>query len=226
MSFFTHNIFLYLSGIRTTLLLTFGSAFLGLVLAFFISYVNIKKIPVFFQLAQCYIFLIRGTPFLLQLFIIYYGLIGFSWIAHSPFHLFFESPYHCALVALTINTCAYTTVFITQAYQAINVKEILVAELLGFSNLAILRYFKLPKMMVETLPLYRNELIMLVKCSAITSSITINDVMGVTQQMIGLTYKTMPFLVMAGIIYLFINCTIAIPIQIIYRAYIRKLNKA
>jgi His/Glu/Gln/Arg/opine family amino acid ABC transporter permease subunit len=219
-----NNISLYMSGIGMTLSLTLLSALIGLVVALILSYVNVKKTPLLYQIIQLYLFVIRGTPFLLQLFIIYYGLISFNFIAHSIFADLFKSAYACALMALTINTSAYTTVFLSHAIKNINTKEILAAKNLGFTKIDILKSIILPKVMMETLPVYSNELIMLIKCTAITSSITIIDVMGATQQIIGMTYQTIPCLIIAGTIYLLLNVVIVLPSKVLYKKYTNKIH--
>lgn len=224
LSIFLTNFPQFLQGILTTLELVFTSAILGLLSA--ICLVTLKQIhsTIINKIIETYLFIIRSTPFLLQLYIIYYGSMQFHFINHSFLADIFKSAYLCALIALTLNTSAYTTIFLSHTLNSINKKEILVAKSLGFSQWQINKCIIWPQVLIKILPIYSNELIMLMKCAAIASSITILDVMGVTQQIIGLTYQTIPCLMIAGIIYLILNMLFNLPLKYIYNKHHLKLT--
>jgi His/Glu/Gln/Arg/opine family amino acid ABC transporter permease subunit len=220
------NASLYLSGIEITIFLTTLSALCGLIMAVIITYAYLADKSLVKPIINGYLFLVRGTPFLLQLFIIYYGSMQFHWISHSILSSLFKSAYNCALIALTINTSAYTSVFLIKAFEDFDHKQILAANNLGLSKLQIILKIIAPQILMQSIPLYSNEIIMLIKCTAITSSITILDIMGVTQQIIGMTYQTIPCLLIAAVIYLMLNMIIVLPSKLAYKKYCQKINIA
>lgn len=212
----------YMHAIAVTAELIFVAACGGLVIAFLLLFAQKNKYLK--TITNSYLFLIKGTPFLLQLYIIYYGLIQFHFIQHSWLKALFISPYICALMALIINTSAYTTTILEQMLKNIPKNEIDAAKCLGLKKKDMFVNIILPHICIKMLPAYSNELIMIMKCTAIVSTITILDVMGITQQMIALTYQTMPYLLSAAIIYLTLSMLITIPCKFIYNKYIVRFD--
>lgn len=185
----TQNSYLWLSGIETTLLLTLGGIVLGGLLSLILTGIKIFKIPVLFTITNLYLFIIRGTPFLVQLYIIYYGQSQLN------------SGYFCALIALAINTSAYTTVLFCGAIENLPKDEMIAANALGMRKTSILFYIIFPRMFKRILPAYLNEILMILKCTALVSSVSILDLMGVTRQVMSSSYKVIPSLIIAGVFY-------------------------
>jgi His/Glu/Gln/Arg/opine family amino acid ABC transporter permease subunit len=208
-----NNFPLFLMGIKNTLLLTFGAAFFGIIVAISLIVIKLAKIRLLNHIVDLYLFIVRGTPFLLQLFIIYYGTMQFACIAHSMLAILFKSATYCALLALIVNTSAYTTVLFIGAIENLPQQQIMAAKSLGMSKFNIYKRIILPQMLIKILPVYGNELIMLLKCTAIVSSITIVDVMGAAQQVMAMTYQNLPCLLIAAIIYLIITVIIVLPLK-------------
>ena len=136
---------------------------------------------------------------------------------HSPVGGLFKSAMGSAILALTLNTSAYTTILFKGALDNLDQKAIQSAKSLGLSTWVINKKIIIPQLLMKILPIYSNELIMLLKCTAIASSITVIDVMGATQQVIGMTYQTIPCLIIAAIIYLVLSHAISMPCKIIYK---------
>jgi His/Glu/Gln/Arg/opine family amino acid ABC transporter permease subunit len=224
LSLILENQALLLSGLENTIILLILSASIGFMLAIALTYFTLNKCTWLKKIAKSYIFVIRGTPFLLQLYIIYYGSMQFNWVIHSPVGTLLKSSMVCALLALTLNTAAYTSVVFTGAIQNLNQKEILAGKALGLGSLRIFKSIVLPQMFFKILPVYSNELIMLMKCTAIASSVTVIDIMGATQQIISMTYQSIPCLVIAAIIYTMISAAIMIPSKIVYHYYCKKIG--
>lgn len=154
---------------------------------------------------QCYIFLIRGTPLLVQFFLIYYGSGQFSWLQHSFLWVFFKQPFLCAMLTLALNSSAYSCEIFVGAIRAVPKGELDACKALGMNWSLSLRRVIAPHAWRLVLPAYSNEVVMLVKASSLASTITVLELMGMTQQAINQTFLTIEFYCVAGIIYLLIN---------------------
>ncbi|TNF69528.1 MAG: ABC transporter permease subunit [Gammaproteobacteria bacterium] len=208
----------WLSGILTTLSLTFAAVIIGAFLAIILTAIKTSKLPIITQLVDLYLFIIRGTPFLVQLFIIYYGPLQFPIITDSPFADIFKSAFVCALIALAINTSSYTTALFIGAINNLPKGEIQAAEALGLKDINIFFSILLPRMFYRILPAYSNEVLMVLKCSALVSSISVLDLMGVTRQVMSFSYEIIPSLIIAGVIYMLI----ALLINIVFKYWVSK----
>ena len=221
---FQENFYLYLTGACNTLRLLLCTLFFGLVLSLFFAMIKSMKIPLMGRLIDTYICVIRGTPFLVQLFLIYYGPMQFSFIAHSVFATLLNSSTACAIIALTVNTTAYSTALFTGAIENLPKEGIIAAKSLGLGTVSMYQKIILPQFFMTILPAYTNEIIMIMKCTAVASAITILDVMGVTHQVIANTYQTMPALLIAGLIYSVITLSIVLPCKLLYARYCAKVG--
>ena len=157
---------------------------------------------------QLLTFFLRGTPLLVQIFLIYYGSSQFTWLRESVFWVAFKQPFVCAVIAFALNTAAYTCVLLRAAIHAVPANEVEAARALGMNNLLILRRIVLPRALRLVLPAYSNEVIMVLKGTSLASTITLLELMGMTRQIIAQTYDTLLFLLVAGVLYLLINAII------------------
>lgn len=153
-----------------------------------------------------FVFVIRGTPLLVQIFIIYYGSGQFHWLHETIlWSSVFKKPFGCAVVALAVNTSAYTYVLLQGAIRSVPVGEIEAANALGFSRWQLYKRIVIPRAGRIALPAYSNEVIMVLKGTSLASTITLMDIMGVTRQLISMTYEVIPLFLISGIIYFFLN---------------------
>ena len=194
-----------LNGSLLTLGLVACSLITGFIFALLLTLCIISDLPFLKLPAQTYVFIIRGTPLLVQFFLIYYGTGQFPALHDSIFWIIFKSPFTCAALALAMNSAAYSTEIFVGAIRSVPKGAIEACQALGMSWLLSLRRIILPHAFRIVLPAYSNEVIMLVKASSLASTITLLDLMGVTQQIINRTYLTIEFYVIAGVIYLAIN---------------------
>lgn len=164
-------------------------------------------------------FIIRGTPFLVQLFIIYYGPLQFNVLVDSPLAPLFKSAFFCALFALTLNTTAYTTNLFYGAIKNLPKADLEAAAVLALSRWQIFITIIIPRFFVRILPAYTNEVIMILKCTSLVSTISILDLMGVIKQTMATTYQTLNCLAIAGIIYLLITFIISTIGKTLYQRY-------
>jgi arginine transport system permease protein len=197
-----------LSGLKITLQLMICSLALGLLLALIMSLVHEANIRFLRLVIDGFVFFIRGTPLLVQIFIIYYGSGQWSWLRSTVVWELFRHPFGCAAMALAINTAAYTTALLTGVIRAIPRGEVEACQVLGFSKWQMHRRIILPRAWRMALPAYSNEVIMILKGTSLASTITLLDLMGVMRQLIGRTYEVLPFFLMAGIFYLCLNALI------------------
>lgn len=199
-----NNVMLFLSATFTTVELAVISLLIGLTLAILMTLGGAKH-KIMCSLIDGFIFLIRGTPLLVQIFIIYYGSAQFEWLRESSLWFIFKQPFSCAIIALALNTCAYTTVLFRGAIKSIPKGEVEACQALGMSKSIMMRKIILPRAIQIALPAYSNEVIMVLKSTSLVSTITIVDITGITNKLISQTYDVFTLIAISGCIYLCLN---------------------
>jgi arginine/ornithine transport system permease protein len=172
------NIGIYLTGLKTTVGLVSLSLLIGLLLAVPLAVLRTSKSYLAQSPIRAYIYFFRGTPLLVQMFIIYYGLGQFEAFKASILWPLFVKPWFCALFAFALNTGAYTTEIIRGAIEATPHGEIEAAKAAGMSRLLMLRRIVLPSAFRRALPQYSNEMIFMLHGSSLASVITLVDITG------------------------------------------------
>ncbi|MCY1264058.1 Octopine transport system permease protein OccM [compost metagenome] len=194
-----------LQGVGLTLELLAIAVVAGLALALPLGIARASRHWYVRALPYAYIFFFRGTPLLLQLFIVYYGLAQFEAVRKSMFWAYLRDPYWCALVTMTMHTAAYIAEILRGAIGAIPVGEVEAARALGMSRRQALFHIILPRAARIALPAYSNEVILMLKASAVVYTVTLFDIMGMTRTIIARTYESMLFFALAGLFYLLIT---------------------
>ena len=177
-SIILENIGIYFEGLRTTLALVSVSLMLGLLIAIPLAVLRTSKNYLVQAPIRAYVYFFRGTPLLVQMFIIYYGFGQFEAIKASVVWPFFKEAWFCALFAFTLNTGAYTTEILRGAIEATPNGEVEAAKAAGMSRLLMLRRILLPSAFRRALPQYGNEIIFMLHGSSLASVITIVDITG------------------------------------------------
>lgn len=193
-----------LSGLATTLELTVMSLLLGGILALVFTWLLDRRIPVARQLVELFLVVFTGTPLLVQIFLIYYGPAQFEWVKQSYWWELLKEPWFCAILALGLNTAAYSTRLFKGALDAVPYGEVLACKALGMTKGQTLN-IKLRHAMRRAVPGYSNEVILVLKGSSLASTITIMDMMGIAQRLNAQTYDTLGVFGVAGAIYLAMN---------------------
>ena len=193
-----------LTGLATTLELTVMSLLLGGLLALIFTWLLDRRIPVARQLVELFLVVFTGTPLLVQIFLIYYGPAQFEWMKQSWLWELLKEPWFCAILALGLNTAAYSTRLFKGALDAVPYGEVLACKALGMTKGQTLN-FKLRHTMRRVVPGYSNEVILVLKGSSLASTITIMDMMGIAQRLNAQTYDTLGVFGVAGAIYLAMN---------------------
>ncbi|MCL4758052.1 MAG: ABC transporter permease subunit [Rhodocyclaceae bacterium] len=193
-------------GLWLTLELIVVSGLIGLALAVPIALARVARAPALWMPAYGYIFFFRGTPLLVQIFLVYYGLSQFETLRAAGWlwDEVLSKPYWCAIIAFSLNTAAYTAELLRGAMLAVPRGEIEAAQSLGLTRADQLRRVILPRAFGIILPAYGNEVILMLKGSALASTITLLDLMGATRSVIARTYMSMEFFLLAGVLYLLI----------------------
>lgn len=205
-----------IQGLPTSLSLTIISLLVALVLALLFTIVLTLRPMVLTQLVQGYITLFTGTPLLVQIFLIYYGPGQFDWIKQTPWLWnMLSQPWLCAMVALALNSAAYTTQLFYGAVKAIPSGQWQSCEALGMSRSQTLRIL-LPFAFKRALSSYSNEVVLIFKSTSLAYTITLMEVMGYSQQMYGRTYDVMVFGA-AGVIYLCVNGLLTLIMRMVER---------
>lgn len=194
-----------IDGVWVTLELVFLSGLLGLILAVPLALMRASHNRWLRMLPFGYIFFFRGTPLLVQIFLIYYGASQFDAIKESALWPVLKEPYWCAIIAFTLNTAAYTAELIRGAIQAIPKGELEAADAFGMSRPMKIRRIVLPRAFGIVLPAYGNELILMLKSSSLASTITLLDITGAARTIIARTYTPLEIFFAAGMLYLLIT---------------------
>ena len=193
-----------LSGVPLTIMLTVGSVAIGGVLALIFALLRAgTRIGAVF--VSLYVFVFRGTPLLLQIFLIYYGLGQFAWLRASILWPFLREPWCCAILSLALNTAAYESEILRGAFASVPAGAVEAGRAAGMSRLLLLRRVILPLAIRQGLPAYGNELISMVKATSLASLITLMEVTGIAYAIISETYRAIEVFLCAGAIYLVLN---------------------
>lgn len=193
---------LYFAGLLTTLeLLGIALAF-GLLAALPLGLMRVSKRPWVNMPAWLYTYVIRGTPMLVQLYLIYYGLSQFAAVRESFLWPWLSSATFCACLAFAINTSAYTAEIIAGSLKATPAGEIEAARAMGMSKAKMYRRILLPSALRRALPQYSNEVIMMLQTTSLASSVTLVDITGAARAVNSESFLPFEAFITAGVFYL------------------------
>lgn len=191
-----------LEGAYLTLELVAIAVLVGLLIAIPLGMARASRHWYVRALPFSYIFFFRGTPLLLQLFLVYYGLAQFDAVRQGPLWPYLRDPYWCALLAMTMHTAAYIAEIIRGAIQAVPPGEVEAARSLGMSRGQTMWHIILPRAARIGLPAYSNEVILMLKASSLASTITLLELTGMARTIIARTYLPVEIFFAAGLFYL------------------------
>tara|TARA_Y100001935_G_scaffold43341_1_gene35475 strand:+ start:407 stop:1078 length:672 start_codon:yes stop_codon:yes gene_type:complete len=208
-----------LSASIITLKLLSVSLIIGLFIGLFFAILRIKNNIIFGKIAYIYSYIFRGTPLLVQIFIIYYGFGQVEFIRESFLWIILKEPYWCAVIAFALNTGAYTSEILRSAFQTIKPGYIEAGRSLGVANKIIFYKIQIPIAIRQSLPAYGNEIILMLKGTSLASTVTLMDLTGVAKYIISTTFKPIEVFIIAGSIYLFITFIIHNLIKLLEKKY-------
>jgi len=166
-------------------------------------------------------YVIRGTPLLVQLFLLYYGLAQFKVVRASALWPLLKSAWFCAVAAFAINTCAYTTEILHGAIKAVPAGEVEAARALGMGRWQALRRIVLPSALRRCLPAYSNEVVLMLHGTALASVVTLHDLTGVAREVNSVHYLPFEAFITAALCYLLITVVLVGAFQLAERRWLR-----
>ncbi|MAV82815.1 MAG: ABC transporter permease [Pelagibacteraceae bacterium] len=208
-----------LNGLALSLEIIVLSLILGFLASILIVLMRLSKNILFSRFSRGFIFSIRGTPLLVQIYFIYYGLAQFSFIRDSFLWIILKEPFWCGVIALTINTSAYTAEIIRSGLNAISKGQIESATAFGMTKFQTFKRILIPQALRQSIPAYSNEIILMIKSSSLVSIITIMEMTGIARKIISTTFAPIEVFIAAGIIYLFLNYLITIIFRQVEKRY-------
>lgn len=193
---------LYFGGVLVTLKILLISLAFGLALAIPLGLMRVSKSPWVNFPAWLYTYVIRGTPMLVQLFLIYYGLAQFEAVRDSFMWPYLSSATFCAVLAFAINTSAYSAEILAGSLKATPHGEIEAAKAMGMSRSKLYRRILLPSALRRALPQYSNEVIMMLHTTSLASIVTLIDITGAARTVSSQYYLPFEAFITAGLFYL------------------------
>ena len=194
----------YISGLEVTLGLVATSIVGGAILSFPLAFARMSKSRILSGIASVYVYLFRGTPLLAQVFLIYYGLGSFRpQLEAAGLWWFFKDAWNCAVFAFALNTAAYQAEILRGAIESVPRGQREAAISLGINRRISFLKIIMPQALIVALRPYGNEIILMVKASAIVAIVTVYDLMGETKYAFSRTFDYQTYL-WAAIFYLVI----------------------
>ena len=194
-----------LSATLTTLKLLSLSLVFGLIIGLIFAVMRLSKNKFVSNFSYGFSYTFRGTPLLVQIFIIYFGLGQIEYLRSTILWNILKEPYWCAIIAFSLNTGAYTSEILRSAFQTIKPGLIEAGKSLGISRKIIFYKIQIPIAIKQSLPAYGNEIILMLKGTSLASTVTLMDLTGVAKYIISTTFKPVEVFIVAGSIYLFLT---------------------
>jgi len=219
------NLPLLFKGLGLTLQLLLISLIVGFTMAVPLAIMAASKnswirIPV-----KIYVYIFRGTPLLIQIFIIYYGFAQFDWLRESVLWIVFKEAYWCAIIAFALNTAAYTTEIFRGAIEQTPKGELEAAEACGMSGFDQYRHIILPSALRRSIPMYGNEVIFMLHATVLAGVITLVDLFGAAKIINSRYYAPFESFISAGIFYLVLTFTIVFIFKLAEGHFLKHLKR-
>jgi len=202
-----------------TLKLLSVSLILGLFIGLGFAILRMNNNKLINKFAYGYSYIFRGTPLLVQIFIIYFGLGQIEYLRTTFLWVVLKEPYWCAIIAFSLNTGAYTSEILRSAFQTIKPGYLEAGKSLGIPSKIIFTKIQIPIAIKQSLPAYGNEIILMLKGTSLASTVTLMDLTGVAKYIISTTFKPVEVFFVAGGIYLFMTFIIHNVIKYLEKKY-------
>lgn len=203
-AFLYETLLALLEGVPVTFALVTSSVAIGGVLALLLTVIR-RATVVGEWVVSAYVFALRGSPLLVQIFLLYYGLGQFQAVRESVLWPFLREPWWCAIAALALNTAAYQAEVLRGGLNGVPKGAIEAAQVCGMSRFMTFRRIVLPIAIRIALPAYASEVVIMVKATSLASIITLFEITGIAYGIVSETFRAFEVLSVAGLIYLLIN---------------------
>jgi arginine/ornithine transport system permease protein len=215
---------LFAEGVWMTLQLTFLALAIGFAFALPAALARARRTPWVSPLINGYVYLFRGTPLLVQTYLIYYGLSQFEWIRDSWAWTILRDPWWCALIAFSLNSGAYSTEIIRGAVETTPKGELEAATALGLSPRQVNWLVLIPSALRRALPQYGNEVVFMLHGTAVASVITLEDILGAGRTLNARFYLAYEGFITAALLYMAITFLLVFIFRALERRYLRHLR--
>lgn len=215
----------WLLGVRITLELTALSLLLGFLIAMPLGYARAQRTPGLDPAIRAYVYVFRGSPLLVQLFLLYYGLAQFPEVRASWLWPFLRDAWWCCLIAFTLNSAAYQTEIIRGALAATPHGEREACVALGMSPWLAARRVLIPGALRRALPQMGNEAVFMLHGTAVASIVTVQDILGVGRMINGRFYVVYEGLLTAAALYMAATYLLVLLVKLTERRYLRHIAR-
>lgn len=192
-----------LPGLTMTIPLTAISFFFALIIALIVAMIQFAHVKVLRQVARFYVWVIRGTPLLVQLFVVFYGMPNIGILI---------DPFPAAVIVFSINEGAYMAEIIRAALESVPAGQMEAGRCIGMTYLQTMRRIILPQAMRTAFPSLSNSLISMIKDTSLAANITVTEMFMATQRIVARTYEPLALYIEVGLIYL-LFCTVLTKLQ-------------
>jgi octopine/nopaline transport system permease protein len=207
---------LLLKGLSATLEITFFGILVGFPFGLGFALARMSSNRALSAAARTYSMIFRGTPLLVQIFIIYYGLGQLRILRdYDLLWWFLSDGMRCAILAVVLNTAAYTSEILRGGLMSIAHGELEAARACGMSNWVRFRRIRFPLAIRQALPAYGNEITIIIKESSLASTITVLDITGHAKRLMSETFAVIEIFTIAGLLYLAINFVVLMLVKVI-----------
>ena len=200
-----------LPGLTMTIPLTAISFALAMMIAIAVALVQFANIRVLKQIARFYVWVVRGTPLLVQLFVVFYGLPNVGILI---------DPFPAAVLVFSLNEGAYCSETVRAALESVPPGQMEAGQCVGMSYLQVMRRIILPQALRIAFPSLSNSLIAMVKDTSLAANITVTEMFMVTQRIVARTYEPLALYIEVGVVYL-IFCTVLTKVQRLVEKHMR-----
>ena len=214
---------LFAEGVWITVQLTVLALCVGFLIALPAGLVRARRVPGVERAVGAYVYLFRGTPLLVQTFLIYYGLAQFDWVRESWAWVFLREPWWCALIAFSLNSGAYMTEIVRGAVETTPRGELEAAKALGLSPRQVTGLVLLPSALRRALPQFGNEVVFMLHGTVVASVITLQDILGAGRTLNAKFYLAYEGLLTAAALYMALTLVIVLGFRGLERRYLAHL---
>lgn len=214
----------FLKGLQVTMILLVIACLSGFVLSIPLAVARVSSRPWLSKPVFLYTYIMRGTPLLVQMFMVYHGLAQFEVVRESIFWVALKSPWFCAWLVFTLNTTAYTTEIFAGALRATASGELEAARGFGMTDGAIYRRILLPSALRRALPQYGNEVVMMMHATAIASTVTLVEITRVARDVYYNHLSAVESFGVAAAIYFVLTFSLAGIFKLAERRFLRHLR--
>lgn len=214
---------LFAEGVWMTVQLTVLALAIGFAIALPLGLARARATPWIARAGGAYVYLFRGTPLLVQTFLIYYGLAQFEWVRDSWAWTFLREPWWCALIAFSLNSGAYATEIIRGAVETMPPGETEAALALGLNPRQVDVLLVIPSALRRALPQYGNEVVFMLHGSVVASVITLTDILGAGRTLNARYYLAYEGFIAAAVLYMALTFAIVAGFRLLERHFLRHL---